>query len=39
LLLLIAIGGFFYAVALLAISGSWRGHFLSLFRRFRKSPI
>jgi len=39
LLLLIAIGGFFYAAALLAISGSWRGHFLSLFRRFRKSPI
>lgn len=38
LLLLTAIGALFYAVALLAISGSWRGRFLSLSRSLRKSP-
>ena len=39
LLLLTATGALFYGVALLAISRTWRGRFLFLFKRFRKSPI
>ena len=39
LLLLIAIGALFYGIALLAISGTWRGRLLSLSRQLRKSPI
>ena len=39
LLLLTATGALFYGVALLAISKTWRGHFLSLFKLVRKSPI
>ena len=37
LLLLTAIGALFYAIALLAISGAWRGRFLFLFKRFRRA--
>ncbi|HKX89738.1 MAG TPA: polysaccharide biosynthesis C-terminal domain-containing protein, partial [Sphingopyxis sp.] len=39
LLLLTAVGALFYGVALIAISGSWRGRFLSLSRQVRKNPI
>jgi O-antigen/teichoic acid export membrane protein len=39
LLLLTAVGALFYGIALLAISGTWRGRLLSLSRQLRKSPI
>ena len=38
-LLLTAVGALFYGIALLAISGTWRGRLLSLSRQLRKSPI
>lgn len=39
LLLLTAIGAIFYGIALIAISGSWRGRLLSLSRTLRKNSI